>query len=181
MRGLFRLEVRVERVMIVGAPGSGKSTLARRLGEHTGLPVYHMDHIHWKPGWTPRSLDEKIPMAKQIEARPRWIFEGGMSATYENRVSRADTLVWLDFPVALRLWRVTRRSVLFAGTVRPDMAEGCPEGFHRETPEFYRYIWRSRHSSRRRVLRLIEDHKARINVVHLCRLAAVNAWLNAQS
>lgn len=37
----------MQRVMIVGQPGSGKSTLARKLGEHTGLPVVHIDTIHW--------------------------------------------------------------------------------------------------------------------------------------
>jgi dephospho-CoA kinase len=36
--------------MIVGQPGAGKSTLARALGVATGLPVVHMDMIHWQPG-----------------------------------------------------------------------------------------------------------------------------------
>ncbi len=44
----------MQRVMIVGGPGSGKSTLARRLGANTGLPVFHMDHTHWQPGWIER-------------------------------------------------------------------------------------------------------------------------------
>ena len=44
----------MRRVMVIGAPGSGKSTLARALGERTGLPVFHMDHIHHLPGWAER-------------------------------------------------------------------------------------------------------------------------------
>ncbi|MCV6586017.1 MAG: AAA family ATPase [Marinibacterium sp.] len=167
----------MERVMIVGGPGSGKSTLARALGARTGLPVFHMDHLHWKPGWQPRSMDEKRPMALAVEAQSRWIFEGGLSDTYDNRASRADTLIWLDLPVGLRLWRVTKRSVLYAGQVRPDMADGCPEGFHGETPEFYRYIWRTRQSSRARVQRLIRTHGAGLGVVHLRAPRAVRDWL----
>lgn len=40
----------IERVMIVGGPGAGKLWLARDLGRISGLPVFHMDQIHWKPG-----------------------------------------------------------------------------------------------------------------------------------
>lgn len=40
----------MKRVMITGGPGSGKSMLAAALGEKTGLPVYHMDKIHYRPG-----------------------------------------------------------------------------------------------------------------------------------
>ena len=40
----------MQRVMIIGQPGSGKSTLAREMGKHTGLPVIHIDTIHWQPG-----------------------------------------------------------------------------------------------------------------------------------
>jgi adenylate kinase family enzyme len=40
----------MQRIMIIGRPGSGKSTLARELGRITGLPLVHIDHIHWEPG-----------------------------------------------------------------------------------------------------------------------------------
>lgn len=46
----------MRRVMIVGHPGSGKSTLARAMGERTGLPVVHIDQIHWRPGWVAQTL-----------------------------------------------------------------------------------------------------------------------------
>lgn len=44
----------MQRVMIIGQPASGKSTLARQMGDLTGLPVFHIDHIHWKPEWVAR-------------------------------------------------------------------------------------------------------------------------------
>jgi adenylate kinase family enzyme len=40
----------MRRIMIVGQPGSGKSWLAGQIGKRLGLPVHHMDHIHWQPG-----------------------------------------------------------------------------------------------------------------------------------
>lgn len=68
----------MQRIMIIGQPGSGKSALARTLGEKTGLPVFHMDHIHWLPHWIPRPAAEKTRTCHEIEALDRWIFEGGI-------------------------------------------------------------------------------------------------------
>lgn len=167
----------MQRVMIVGGPGSGKSTLARALGGITGLPVFHMDHLHWLPGWQERPLAAKIAMAHEIEARSRWIFEGGLSATYENRAGRADTLVWLDLPVGLRLWRVTKRMIRYRGQPRPDMAEGCVEGWHSETIGFYRYIWRTRQTGRDRLRVLISSKPAGLNVIHLRSRAQVSDFI----
>jgi adenylate kinase family enzyme len=144
----------MQRIMIVGQPGSGKSTLARALGARTGLPVVHIDHIHWQPGWVERSRAEKTRLCREVEAREAWIFEGGHSATWDTRLARAEMLIWLDVPVALRLWQVVRRTMKDRGRNRPDLPEGCPEGFHRETLPFWHFIWRTRRSARARLQQL---------------------------
>lgn len=167
----------MQRVMIVGAPGSGKSTLARALGAATGLPIYHMDHIHWLPGWTQRPTPERLKLVKAIEARECWIFEGGFSITFETRAARADTLIWLDLPVGLRLWRVARRLWRHRGERRPDMAEGCVEGWHSETLPFLSYIWRTRSSGRARIARLVERQRPALKVAHLHSRAEVAAFM----
>ena len=138
----------MQRIMIVGQPGSGKSTLARHLGRKTGLPVVHIDHIHWMSGWQERPREEKTRLCNEVEAGDQWIFEGGHSATWDNRLARADLLIWLDIPLPLRLWRVFWRTLQFHGRARPDLPDGCPEGFHRETLPFWRFIWRTRKSGR---------------------------------
>ena len=58
----------MQRVMVIGQPGSGKSTFARSLGAATGLPVHHMDHIHWMSGWQERPRAEKLRMVREVEA-----------------------------------------------------------------------------------------------------------------
>lgn len=105
----------MKRVMIVGQPGAGKSTLARQLGERTGLPVVHIDTIHWLPGWVERSRDEKTRLCHEVEAREWWIFEGGHSATWENRLARAELLIWIDRSLTVRLWRVLVRTLTQLG------------------------------------------------------------------
>ena len=112
--------------MIIGAPGSGKSTLAREVGARLGLPVVHIDTIHWQPGWVQRPREERLPLAAEVEAREAWVFEGGFSETWPNRAARAELVIWLDLPLGLRLWRVFKRRVRWHGQTRPDLPENCP-------------------------------------------------------
>lgn len=142
----------MKRVMVVGGPGSGKTTLAIELGRRTGLPVRHMDHVHWLPGWVERDKADKDHLTRAIHAEPAWIFEGGHSRTYAERAARADTLIWLDLPVGLRLWRVLRRIARGHGQTRPDLPPDCPEQFD---PAFLAFIVQSRRRARRRIAALI--------------------------
>ncbi|AVU78602.1 AAA family ATPase [Pseudomonas rhizophila] len=156
----------MQRVMIVGQPGSGKSTLARKLGEHTGLPVVHIDTIHWLPGWVERTRDEKTRLCREVEARDRWIFEGGHSATWDNRLSRADLLIWIDRSATLRFWRVLLRTLLKHGRSRPDLPENCPERLA-NLPEFFRFMWRTKKSARAKMEQLVATAPSACSVVCL--------------
>ena len=93
----------MERIMVIGGSGSGKSTMARWLGAQTGLPVPHLDHVHWMPYWTPRPEAERLAMVRAFEQEARWIIEGGISTTYPTRyptrLARAQMVIWLDLPV----------------------------------------------------------------------------------
>lgn len=164
--------------MIVGGPGSGKSTLARQLGSVTGLPVFHMDMIHHLPGWVARPLAEKVILAHAVEAEERWIFEGGLSATYENRASRADTIVWLDLSLILRFWRVFKRRWQYrGGQTRPDLPENCPEKIDWE---FFWWIISSQRAQRQKIVDAIVT-APHAKVVHLRSPGEVAAFLRDQT
>jgi len=143
----------MRRIMIIGQPGSGKSTLARLIGQRTGLPVVHIDHIHWQSGWLERPRAEKACLCAEVEARDDWVFEGGFSHSWPNRLSRADLLIWLDVPLPIRMWRVLRRH----GRHRPDLPAGCTERLDHEFLAFLRFIWRTRRTSRQAMMRLTES------------------------
>lgn len=165
------------RIMIVGGPGSGKSWVALRLSEISGLPVFHMDHIHWLSDWVERERLEKDMLTREVHARQHWIFEGGHSRTYAERAARADLLVWLDLPVGLRIRRVLWRALRHHGRVRPDMAPGCDERLGRQMIEFLRFIWRTRETSRLAVQRLIARSRPELAVRHLTSRAEVARFL----
>ena len=170
-----------EFVFLVGPSGSGKSTQARALGAGLGLPVVHIDHIHWQSGWVERDRAEKQRLVRIEEAREAWVIEGGLSSTWDTRLARAEMLVWVDRPWPLRLWRVLRRSWRYRGQSRPDLPEGCPETFGPQTWEFVRYILRTRHSASARMGRLMaRADEAGVPAVRLASDRAVAEWLAGQ-
>ncbi len=167
-------EKKMKRAMIIGRPGSGKSTPARMLGTRTGLPVVHVDHIHWMPGWVERDKPGKVVLALEAQNRDVWIFEGGLGATKEHRLSRCDTLINLVFSLWLRAWRVFKRTVTHYGKSRPDLPEGCPEHF---SLEFWKWIWDTRRTNREANLRWMAEAGRDVAVYHFRSARQVRAFL----
>lgn len=165
----------VKRIMIIGQPGSGKSTLARTMGSELNLPVFHIDHIHWKSGWVERTTSEKNRLCSEVHAKEEWIFEGGRSPTWPERLDRADVLVWLDLPLALRAWRVFWRTVRNRQQSPPDLPQGCQERFNWE---FTKWIWTSRNTSRDAMQRLYDSAIAEKQVCRFRTRADVSSFVD---
>lgn len=114
--------------MVIGiSSGVGKSTFARRLGEALHIPVYHLDTLYWKPGWVESPLEEFSKAQQKIVNHDQWIIEGNYSNTFEMRAEHADTIIYLELPLYVCLYRVIKRWFMNIGKTRPDMAEGCKE------------------------------------------------------
>lgn len=128
----------MERVLIIGPGGAGKSTLALRLGAATGLPVVHLDAYFWQPGWVETPVELWRERVSRLAAQPRWIMDGNYGGTLGQRLEACDTVIFLDSPRLLCLWRVFRRRMRYHRRTRPDMAGQCPE---RLTWAFVRWIW----------------------------------------
>ena len=161
------------RIAIMGGPGSGKSTLARALGARLDLPVF----IHWKPDWVERPQSEKRTLVRDVLAQEAWVFEGGFSAIQAERLARAEVVIWLDLPYALRMWRVLRRTARWYGQVRPDMQDGCPEGRNPEMLAFWRFIWRTRHRSRAKIATSLDPVPGHLTLYHLRSRRQVRRFL----
>lgn len=119
----------MNRVLIIGPCGSGKSTLARELAPCMGLPLVHMDQLGWQAGWVETGKAELAARVADAVAQDEWLIEGNYGSVLAPRLERADTVIYLDFPIRLCLWRLSRRIWSHRGRARPDMPEGCPERF----------------------------------------------------
>jgi adenylate kinase family enzyme len=143
----------MKRVVVIGSGGSGKSIFSRQLGEITGLPVVHLDALFWRPNWTRTPDDEWVDTIRREIAKPEWIMDGNFGGTREMRMQAADTVIMLDLPRWLCMYRITRRMLQYGGRRRPDMAEGCREKLDLE---FIAWVWNYRKSSRARAFAEIE-------------------------
>jgi adenylate kinase family enzyme len=140
-------------VLVVGPGGAGKTTFSLRLGELLGLPVMHLDSFYWRPGWEAPSDGEWEATVRRLTAGRAWVMDGNYGGTLDLRLRAADTVVFLDPPRLLCLWRLARRRLRYRGRSRPDMAPGCSE---RLTPEFLRYVWTYPTRRRPGVMRKLE-------------------------
>ena len=99
------------RLVVIGPSGSGKTRLCARLAEL--LPARHVeiDALWHGPNWEscgPEELRRRVSAATEGDD---WISDGTYHTIIGDLVlDRAETVVWLDLPVALVMWRLVRRS-----------------------------------------------------------------------
>ncbi len=162
----------MQRVLIIGPCGAGKSTLAFELGKRLELPVFHMDKLNWKPGWVEGGKYEIRRQLIDIVNRDRWLIDGNYGGTLAERLMRADTVLYLDFPISLCVGRLLRRIWTYRGRTRPDMTEDCPERFDLA---FLLYLIRWNSGLRPRTEAKLKGHEDM--VIRLKSPAALQRWM----
>lgn len=115
--------------MIIGvSAGVGKSTFAMRLGKALKLDVFHLDSFYWKQGWVESSLEEFTEkQEKMLSHYSSWIVEGNYSSTIKLRADHADTIIYLELPLRICLYRVIMRWLTNLGYKRHDLGGECTE------------------------------------------------------
>lgn len=169
----------MKRIAVIGCCGAGKSQLSLELGRRLRLPVVHLDQLWWKAGWIEVGRDELVRRQQAVFPRGgAWIADGNYGATMPLRLAIADTVVFLDFPTSICLWRVIRRHVQYLGRTRPDMVPGCPERFFdRGFPTFLRYVAGFRATHRPRILEKLATLDGAQRVITLENPRAVTRFL----
>ena len=130
----------MKKVAVFGNAGGGKSTLSKRLSEITGLPLYTLDKIKYQPGGIEVPQEDYKHIYQEILASDGWIIDGfGCMETLWPRLDQADTLIFVDLPLYMHFWWVTKRFI--TGYFNP------PEGWPEQSPMFkssmssYRVLW----------------------------------------
>ena len=101
----------MQRINVVGTSCSGKTRLARELARRLELPHVELDALFWGPDWTAVPADRFRERVEDATSRERWVMDGGYSPVRDLIWSRADTIVWLDYPMPTVLRRWARRTV----------------------------------------------------------------------
>jgi hypothetical protein len=121
-----------ERILILGRTGSGKTTLARDLAAAIGVPHVELDSLYFGPDFSTAPLDLLRERTSAAIAGDRWVTDGNKRAVRDLVWPRADTIIWLDYPFYVSLWRLAKRarrrtSALSAQAAETGRRSGLPK------------------------------------------------------
>jgi adenylate kinase family enzyme len=99
------------KINVKGSSGSGKSTLARELAARLELPYVELDALHHGPNWSePTGAEFRARVRPHVE-RDGWVIDGNYESKLGDLVlGAADTVVWLDLPLRVKMARLWRRT-----------------------------------------------------------------------
>ncbi len=169
----------MERINITGTSCSGKTTLSRAVSQRLGMPHVELDALFWGPDWTPVPDETFRARVAEAVAGDRWVVDGGYSPIRDLTWSRADTLVWLDYPMptVLRRWagrtlaRLRSREEFWPGTGNRERLS------HVAGPNsLLWWILRTHRGRRERIIRSLDTYR-HLAVVHLRSPADARRWL----
>jgi adenylate kinase family enzyme len=169
-----------QRIAVIGTTGSGKTTLARQIAERLNIPHVETDALHWEPNWVEAPLDVFRERITRALAGDAWVIDGNYSKVRDIVWARADTIVWLDYPLALVLWRLFLRTMRRVVT-RQELWGGNRESwraqfFSRESL----FLWAlSSYPRRRREYPALfaQPQHAHLAVIRLRSPRETDAWL----
>lgn len=118
----------MKKIAVFGKPANGKSTLSKKLALATGIKLYALDSILYKPNGEQVDRKSYEDRHERILSSEEWIIEGfgpmNSLESFNKRLEEADTLIYIELPYFVTYWLVTKRFLkgLF---IKP---EGWPEG-----------------------------------------------------
>lgn len=152
--------VNMKRVVVIGSPGAGKTTFVRKLADKTKLPLIHLDYYyhdtnkdyyHSKEAW--------IARVQKLMAGDSWIIDGNYSSTIPERFKMADTIIYIDIPRRVALYRVLKRRIQYRSKLREDMPADWKE---KANWEFLKYVWGYNKAYRPMIADELEKHKEKM-------------------
>jgi adenylate kinase family enzyme len=94
------------------------TALAARLesaASGTAYPIVELDNLYWRPGWQATPRDEFRGAVAEAVAGAAWVVCGNYRSVRDIVWGRADTVIWLDYPLYVsfyRLWGRTWRRIV---------------------------------------------------------------------
>jgi adenylate kinase family enzyme len=160
-----------KRIVIIGVTGSGKTTLANELAARFDFKHVELDSLYWEAGWeeTPSEVFRSRVSAalEQVEC---WVVDGNYREVRAIVWARADTLIWMDYPLHIIFWRLFRRSLKRVFT-REVLWNGNRESFREQflsKNSLFVWAWRSYEKHHREYPeQLQKPEHAHLKVFHL--------------
>ena len=164
---------------MVGATGSGKTYLSRLASERFDLPVHELDALRRDSAGREIAPDRFAEAVAALAAGEDWIIDGHYRDVRNLIWTRADTVLWLNYPLSvivthlLGRFRRKRRPAADSSS-RPAASGGGPKAsWRRRLGRFSRTLRERREYGR--VLR--QPEFAHVEIVELRSPEAADEWL----
>ena len=169
-----------DRLVLIGTSGAGKTTMAKRIAQTLHMPHIEFDAIRHGPNWaeTPDDVFREV-LGHQLRGA-RWVADGNYSFARDIVWPRATTVVWLDLPIRVVMWRLFWRTMR-RGVLRQELWNGNREKiwwhfFSRQSL----FLWAMQtHWRRRRTIppTLARPEHIHLDLVHLRTPKDARQWL----
>lgn len=170
------------RIVVLGTSGSGKTTVAKEIARILDVKHVEFDSYRHGPNWTetPDDLFRK-QLSKALQGET-WVADGNYSVTCDVVWPRATTVIWLDYPIRIVMWRLFWR-IMRRGILREKLWNGNKEKFwwHFFTRQsLFLWAWKT-HWRRRKTLpaAFARPEHAHLQVVHLRSPRSTREWVAA--
>ncbi len=173
------LQRHMKRVAVFGNAGGGKSALARQVARVSGLPLYVLDIIQFPDGGRGAKIsqDEYAKWHAELLRQEEWVIDGyGSVASAWERFAAADTLIYIDLPLPVHCWWVTKRLIkgLFANP--PGWPQNSP--LWESSMDSYKVVWLCHRRLTPRYRQLVAEMAATKQVHHLKSPAEIRIFLD---
>jgi len=103
----------INKIYIIGGGRSGKSFLAEQISKKTGIRHYDLDKVVFiEIGRIEREELSRDKELDKILLSDNWIIEGAYAEEWIiPALNSADTIIWLDTPVAVKLFRFIKKII----------------------------------------------------------------------
>lgn len=172
-----------QRILILGRTGSGKTTLARQLAADLDVAHIELDSLYFGPEFSTVPLSVLRERVSAAISGERWVTDGNKSAVRDLVWPRADTVIWLDYPLFVSLWRLGKRALWRAAKIKAetqDDSTGAASSRRRQMIAAAKGVLtalRSHRGQRRAYPRMFaEQQNSHLTVIRLRSPRATRRW-----
>ena len=159
--------------------GQGKPRLPAPCPKGWACRTRELDSLHWQANWTPTETDVMREKVASVVGGDAWVIDGNYSAVQPIILARADTLVWLDYPLRVnfaRLVKRTTRRIISREPLWNDCRETLAVTFSRDS--IFVWAWKTHAKNRAKYPRLAQSPEcAHLEFVRLRSPKEADRWL----